>query len=48
MKTIHLILGILCAMFVVLDIQWDASPWVTALAVVSSIINFVVYFFMKW
>ena len=44
MKTIHLILGILCAIFVVLDIQWDASPWVTALAVVSSIINFVAYF----
>lgn len=44
MKTIHLILGILCTIFVVLDIQWDVSPWVTVLAVVGSIINFVVYF----
>lgn len=44
MKTIHLILGILCAIFVVLDIQWDASPGVTVLAVVASIINFVAYF----
>ena len=44
MKTIHLILGILCAAFVVLDIQWDASPWVTVLAVVGSILNFVAYF----
>ena len=44
MKTIHLILGILCAIFVVLDIQWDVSPWVTVLAVVGSILNFVAYF----
>lgn len=44
MKTIHLILGILCAIFVVLDIQWDVSPWVTVLAVIGSILNFVAYF----
>ena len=44
MKTINLFFGILCAIFVVLDIQWDASPWVTVLAVVGSILNFVDYF----
>ena len=44
MKTIHLILGILCAIFVVLDIQVDASPWVTVMAVAGSILNFVAYF----
>lgn len=44
MKTIHLIFGMLFAIFVVLDIQWDVSPWVTVLAVVGSILNFVAYF----
>ena len=45
MKTLHLVLGIFCAFCMVLDIIFEVHPLITFLAVVSTVINFMAYYY---